>query len=179
MLLIFCLVVCSFANTSLFSSFLTCNSSLSSYSFSKAPCKFWTNLSFSSVICLFMISKLESLNIMLVICVLYYVAYWNILVTFLCSSKFASSPCINLGVWNLGVCFMELVFEEPTVFCEVHISPKMFVFIVEFGFKGSIPSLFYGIKTHCYTLGKFGSNSCIFSFTSSWAWDCGSLLGHL
>jgi len=103
-LLIFYLVVYNFANTSLFSSYFTCNFTLSFCSFSKAPYKFWTYLSFSSMICLLLISRSESLNKMLVICVLYFVACWNILVVFLCSSSSTSNPCIDLGVWNLRVC---------------------------------------------------------------------------
>ncbi len=70
MLLIFCLIVYSFANTSLFSFFLTYNSTLSFFSFSKAPCKFWTNLYFAFILCLFMISISKSISKILVICIM-------------------------------------------------------------------------------------------------------------
>ncbi len=46
MSLTFCLVVCNFAHTSLFSSCVMYNSTLSLLSFSKAPYKFWTNCPF-------------------------------------------------------------------------------------------------------------------------------------
>jgi hypothetical protein len=95
-----CLEFCQYLTISLF---LSCNSTLSFYSFSKLPCKFWINLSFSFIICLFLISKLESLNKIFVICTLYYATCWNIVITLLCSSNFASIPCSNPGVWNLGV----------------------------------------------------------------------------
>ncbi len=141
----------------------------------KTPCKFWTNRSFSSIICLFFISKLEHLNIMLVICVLYSTAYWNILITFLCSSKFASSPCIDPGVWNLGVSPLELIFEKRKLRCEVQITPNTFVHVAELGIEGSIPSLFYGIRTNCCTYSGFGSKSYICSSIFCWDWMCGKL----
>jgi hypothetical protein len=56
---------------------------------------------------------------MLVICMLYSATYWNILVALMCSSNSTSSPCIDLGVWNLGVCPLELIFEELKLLCEV------------------------------------------------------------
>jgi hypothetical protein len=115
MLLNFCLVVYNFSNISLFSSCIMYNYALSFYSFSKTPYKFWTNMSFSFVIYLFMISRSKSLSIMLVICVLYFVACWNKLATFLCSSNF----CIDPNVWNLRVCPLKLVFEVPRFMCEV------------------------------------------------------------
>jgi hypothetical protein len=77
---------------------------------------------------------------MLVIYVLYFAAYWNILVAFLCSSNSFSNPYIDPGVWSLGVCSLELVSKDPRLLCEVQISPKMFVPVVELGFEGSIPS---------------------------------------
>ncbi len=98
-LLIFCLTIYSSTNTSLLSLFLTCNSALSFYSFSKTSYKLWTNLFFSFLICLFLITTSESLSTILVICALYFVAYWNILAVFLCSSKFTSSLCIDPCAW--------------------------------------------------------------------------------
>ncbi len=140
MLLIFCLVVCSFANTSLFSSCLTCIFALSFYSFSKSPCTLWTKLSFYFMICLFLISILEILSRMLIICVLYYTICWNIMATLLCSSSFASNHCIDPSVWNLGVCPLELVSKQPRLLCEVQIFPKMFVHVAKLGLEGSIRS---------------------------------------
>jgi hypothetical protein len=128
-LLIFRLVIYYFANTSLFSFFLTYNSILSFCSFSKAPYKFWIDLSFSSIIYLFFISKSQSLSKILVICTLYFATCWNIVTILLCSFKFTSSPYTNSGVWNLGVCPLELAHEEPRLLCVVQISPNIFVLI--------------------------------------------------
>jgi hypothetical protein len=97
MLLIFNLIVYSSSNTSLFSCFLTYNFALNFFSFSKGPCTFWTNMSLSSIIYLFFIFGSKSMSKILVICVLYIVAYWNILVVLLCSSKSAFKPCTDLG----------------------------------------------------------------------------------
>jgi hypothetical protein len=63
---------------------------------------------------------------MLVIYVLYSATCWNILAAFLCSSNFASNLYTDLGLWNLGVCHLELVYEYPRVLCELQIPPKMF-----------------------------------------------------
>jgi hypothetical protein len=111
MMLILCLANSSFINTSLFSCFLTCNFALNFCSFSKTPYILWIDLSFSSIIYLFLISILKNMSRMLVICVLYFVACWNILVALLCSSKSSSNPYVNLGVWNLGVYHLELLYE--------------------------------------------------------------------
>jgi hypothetical protein len=77
---------------------------------------------------------------MLVICVLYFVACWNKLVTFICPSNSTSNPCTNFGVWNLGVYPLELVYKYLKLLCEIKISPKIFVYVTEFCFEGSIPS---------------------------------------
>ncbi len=122
-----------------------------------------------------MIYRLKNLNRMLVICVLYFVAYWNILVALLCSSKPTSNPYINLGVWNLGIYRLELVYEEPRFMCEVQISPNTFVPIIELGLEGSIYSLF----CDCCTFGRSSSKSYLCSFASYWAWNYGSFFGHL
>jgi hypothetical protein len=62
MLLIFCPIVCSFINILLFSFFLTYNSTFNFCSLSKAPYRFWTNMSFSFIIFLFLNFKLRSLS---------------------------------------------------------------------------------------------------------------------
>jgi hypothetical protein len=77
---------------------------------------------------------------MLVICVLYFAAYQNILATLLCSSSFASNPCKDPGVWNLGIYPLELVYEDLRLLCEVQISPNVFEFIAELGLEGGITS---------------------------------------
>jgi hypothetical protein len=87
MLLIFFLVAWSSVNTWLFSLFLSYNFNLSFWSFSKVPYRFWTNISFFLLICLLLISKLENLSKIFVICTLYYATYWNIITTLLCSSN--------------------------------------------------------------------------------------------
>jgi hypothetical protein len=135
MLLIFCMVVCSSTNTSLLSFFLTYNLALNFCSFSKAPCKFWTNLSFSFIIYLFFIFGSKKLSRILVICTLCSIAYWNIVAAFMCSSKSTSSPCINFGVWNLGARPLELVHEEPRLLCVVQISPNIFVIVAKLVLK--------------------------------------------
>jgi hypothetical protein len=61
-------------------------------------------------------------------------------VTLLCSSSFASNPCTNPSVRNLRVCPLETLFKDPILLCEVQISPKMFVPIVEPSLEGGIPS---------------------------------------
>jgi hypothetical protein len=115
----------------------------------------------------------------LVICVLYFATCWNILSTLLCSSSSAFSPCTNLGVWNLRIYPLELIYEKPRLLCEVQIFPKMFVLVAELSLKKNIPSLFYGIGVDYYTFDKSGSSSYICSFMPYWVWDCDSLLGHL
>jgi hypothetical protein len=50
-----------------------------------------------------LISRSKRLNKIFVIYTLYSIACWNIVVVFLCLSNFASIPCIDLNVWNLGV----------------------------------------------------------------------------
>jgi hypothetical protein len=97
-------------------------------------------LSFSSMICLFLISRSKSLKRMLVIYVLYFSTYWNILLVLLCSSNSISNLYTNPSVWDLGVCPLELVYEDPKLLCEVQISPKMFVPVVELGLEGNILS---------------------------------------
>jgi len=64
---------------------------------------------------------------------------------------------------------MELVFEEPKLLCVIHISPNIFVPIVELGLEGSIPSLFCGIGINCCTSGGSNSKSCIYTSTFYWA----------
>ncbi len=105
-----------------------------------------------------------------VICVLYFITYWNILAIFLSSSKFASSACTDPNVWNLGVCPLKLIFEEPKLMCEIYIFPKIFVRVVKLGFESNISSLFCGTKTNCCTFGNSSSRSCICSIISCWAW---------
>jgi hypothetical protein len=62
-----------------------------------------------------------------VICTLYSTICWNIVTTLLCSSNFASIPCTNPSVWNLGVWPLELVPNEPRLLCAVQTSPNAFV----------------------------------------------------
>jgi hypothetical protein len=76
---------------------------------------------------------------MLVIYVLYSIAYWNILAVLLCSSSSISNPCIDPSVLNLGVFALELVFEDFKLLCEFQISAKMFIPRAELGLKGSVP----------------------------------------
>jgi len=64
---------------------------------SKTPSKFWIVLSFSSIIYLFLISKVESLNKIFVICTLYFATCWSIVTIFLCLSNSVSIPYIDLG----------------------------------------------------------------------------------
>ncbi len=111
-----------------------------------------------------MMFRLESLNKIFVICTLYFVAYWNIEVTFLCSSNSTSIHCTDPSVWNLGVWPLELVFNEPKLLCVIQISPNTFMHVAEHGFKGNIPSFFYGDGTDCYTFGGSHSKSYIYSF---------------
>jgi hypothetical protein len=87
-----------------------------------------------------MISKVESLSKILVICTQYFVACWNVLTTLLCPSKYDSSPCIDLGVWKLGMWPLERVLEEPKILCVVQIFPNTFVHVVKLGLEGSILS---------------------------------------
>jgi hypothetical protein len=103
MLLIFYLATWSFANIRLFSLFLACNFALSF-------------CSFSFIIYLFFISRSKSLSKIFVIYTLYFLANWNILATLLCSSNFVYIPCLDLGVWNLGVWPLKLVPEKPRLF---------------------------------------------------------------
>jgi hypothetical protein len=116
---------------------------------------------------------------MLFIYVLYFIAYWNILVVLLCSFNSAFSCYMYLSIWNLGVYPLELLSKKLGLLHEVQISPKMFVLVAKLGLEGSIPSLFYGIGIICCTSSKFGFSSYIYSSIPSWAWDCGSLLNHL
>jgi hypothetical protein len=116
---------------------------------------------------------------MLVIYVLYFATGLNVLAALLCSSNSTSNPCVNLCVWNLWVCHLELVFEDRRLLCEVHISSRMFIYVAKFGLESNIPSQLYGIGACCCTSSKFGSTFYICSSASSWIWDCGSLSGHL
>jgi hypothetical protein len=84
------------------------------WTFAPSPYKFWTFFSFFK-----WFSSAKKLSRMLVIYVLYFITCWNILAALLCSSNFASNPCIDPGVWNLGVYPLELVFEDPKLLCEV------------------------------------------------------------
>jgi len=98
MLSIFCLATWSSANTLLFSLFLSYNYALNFHWFSKIPWRFWIYMSFSSIICLFLISKLEILNKIIFICTLYSITSLNTVVILLCSSNFASTPYTNPNV---------------------------------------------------------------------------------
>ncbi len=145
---------------------------------SKAPYKFWTNMSFSFIIYLFFIYRLESLSRILVICTMYSISCWNIVAILLCSSHSASSLYTNFGVWNLWVYPLELVPKEPRLLCVIHISTCIFVLVVELNLEGSTPSLLCGIGIDCCTYDGFRSKFYICSSTAFWTWDFGSFLGH-
>jgi hypothetical protein len=111
MLLIFYLVICSFANTPLFSWFLPTTLLWTFAPFPKPLVNFKQIYPFfyNIFISYFHMKKTSR---MLVICVLYSTACWNILAVLLCSSKNASSPCTNPSVWNLGLYPLEPIFEK-------------------------------------------------------------------
>jgi hypothetical protein len=129
MLSIFYLIAWSSANTLLFSLFLSNNFVLSFCSFSKAPWRFWTNLSFSSIIYLFLISKSKNISKIFVIYRLYFAACLNIVMTFLCSSNSASTLYTNPSVLHLRIWPMEFVFDESRLLCAAHTSPNAFILV--------------------------------------------------
>jgi hypothetical protein len=98
----------------------------------------------------FFISILKSLSKIFVICTLYSVTYWNIVVISLCSSTFASSLCTDPSVLNLGISPLEFVHDEPSLLCVVQTSPNTFMHVIGLGFEGIIPSLFCGDGTNCW-----------------------------
>jgi hypothetical protein len=136
-------------------------------------------MSFSFMIYLFLISILESVSKIFVICTLYFATYWNMLIVLLCASNYASILCINHGVWNLGISLLKLILEDPRLLCAVQISPITFVHVAKLDFEGNIPSLFYGSGIDCCTFSGPRSKLYIYSSIGYWAWDSNSLLGHL
>ncbi len=126
-----------------------------------------------------MISISESLSKIFFICTLYFNTCWNIIIVLLFSSNFTSIPCIDPGVWNLGVWPLELVPYELRFLCAIQTFPNTFMLVVKLGFEGSITSFFGGDGTNCCTFCGSPSKSYIYSSANYWAWDFGSFLGHL
>ncbi len=147
--------------------------------FSKAPYIFWIDLSFSFMICLFLIFRSKIVNKIFVIYTLYSIACWKILTNFLGSSNFVSIPCIDLGAWNQRIWPQELIPYEFRLLCAIQFFPNTFKPIVELSLEGNILALFYGDGIDYCTSNGSMSKSCICFSIGFWVWDFGSFLGHL